>query len=310
MTTTTRAAPTSHAATGVFSLAWLLVALPLLGAAVLLLGGRRTDRWGHLLGTAMPARLVRARRPAFFAACSAATPTDRARRPAPLHLDRRSARFHVDVGLLLDQLSIVLRAADHRRRHADPHLLDRLHGARPGPAPVLRLPQPVRRGDAAARPGRQLPAALRRLGGRRSRVVPADRVLEHKPAAATAAKKAFVVNRVGDFGLSRRDHDHVRRVRHASTSPGVFARPPAARARRRSPRSACCCCSRACGKSAQFPLQSWLARRDGGPDAGLGADPRGDDGHRRRLPDRPVGADLRRSRRRAQPSWSSSARSR
>src|SRR6476469_2263061 len=31
---------------------WLLIALPLAGAAILLLGGRRTDRWGHLLGTA------------------------------------------------------------------------------------------------------------------------------------------------------------------------------------------------------------------------------------------------------------------
>src|SRR4028118_1076685 len=31
--------------------AGLLIALPLAGAAVLLLGGRRTDRWGHLLGT-------------------------------------------------------------------------------------------------------------------------------------------------------------------------------------------------------------------------------------------------------------------
>ena len=31
---------------------WLLIALPLAGAAVLLLGGRRTDGWGHLLGCA------------------------------------------------------------------------------------------------------------------------------------------------------------------------------------------------------------------------------------------------------------------
>ena len=38
-------------ATGVLSLSWLLVALPLAGAAVLLLGGRRTDAFGHLLGT-------------------------------------------------------------------------------------------------------------------------------------------------------------------------------------------------------------------------------------------------------------------
>ncbi len=31
---------------------WLLVALPLAGAAILLFGGRRTDAWGHLLGCA------------------------------------------------------------------------------------------------------------------------------------------------------------------------------------------------------------------------------------------------------------------
>src|SRR5690242_16520157 len=30
-----------------------MVALPLLGAAILLLFGRRTDRWGHLLGVVM-----------------------------------------------------------------------------------------------------------------------------------------------------------------------------------------------------------------------------------------------------------------
>ena len=40
------------AAGGAFTLLWLVIALPALGAAVLLLGGRRTDRWGHLLGCA------------------------------------------------------------------------------------------------------------------------------------------------------------------------------------------------------------------------------------------------------------------
>ncbi len=44
-------APTSGS--GVLDLLWLIVALPALGAAViLLLGNRRTSRWGHLLGTA------------------------------------------------------------------------------------------------------------------------------------------------------------------------------------------------------------------------------------------------------------------
>jgi NADH-quinone oxidoreductase subunit L len=42
------------AATGTASVAWLLVALPLLGAAVLLLGGRRADRWGPGLAVALP----------------------------------------------------------------------------------------------------------------------------------------------------------------------------------------------------------------------------------------------------------------
>ena len=43
-----------ESADGVFSLLWLIIALPLAGAAILLLGGRYTDRWGHWLGTAMP----------------------------------------------------------------------------------------------------------------------------------------------------------------------------------------------------------------------------------------------------------------
>ena len=35
-----------HAAEGISAYGWLLVALPMLGAAVLLLGGRRTNSWG------------------------------------------------------------------------------------------------------------------------------------------------------------------------------------------------------------------------------------------------------------------------
>src|SRR6478735_4456154 len=42
------------AADGVFSLMWLVIALPLAGAAVLLIGGKYTDRWGHYLGTLLP----------------------------------------------------------------------------------------------------------------------------------------------------------------------------------------------------------------------------------------------------------------
>src|SRR5215204_5902512 len=46
------------AADGAFSLLWLVVALPALGAVVLLVGGPltrgRIDKWGHLLGVALP----------------------------------------------------------------------------------------------------------------------------------------------------------------------------------------------------------------------------------------------------------------
>ena len=56
----------------------------------------------------------------------------------------------------------------------------------------------------------------------------------HNPAYATAANKAFVVNRVGDFGLSDRDHAHVRRLRHGRPSRRCRSR------RRRAMRARAC----------------------------------------------------------------------
>src|SRR3954468_12383191 len=45
-------------ADGVFSLAWLVIALPAAGAAILLIGGALAPKalkpWGHLLGTLLP----------------------------------------------------------------------------------------------------------------------------------------------------------------------------------------------------------------------------------------------------------------
>jgi len=40
-------------ATGTFGLIAALIAIPALGAVILLLVGRRANKWGHLLGTAM-----------------------------------------------------------------------------------------------------------------------------------------------------------------------------------------------------------------------------------------------------------------
>ena len=42
---------------GIQSAAWLLIAIPAISAAILLLAGRAADKWGHLLGAAVPAVL-------------------------------------------------------------------------------------------------------------------------------------------------------------------------------------------------------------------------------------------------------------
>ena len=64
------------------------------------------------------------------------------------------------------------------------------------------LSQPVRRGDAAAGPRRQLPTLYVGWEG----VGLASYLLigfwTYNPVYAAAAKKAFLVNRVGDMGLS------------------------------------------------------------------------------------------------------------
>ncbi|MEO9199958.1 MAG: NADH-quinone oxidoreductase subunit L, partial [Antricoccus sp.] len=50
MTTTSLLAEQYVKASGVFSLSWLLIVLPLVGSIVLLVMGRRADKWGHLFG--------------------------------------------------------------------------------------------------------------------------------------------------------------------------------------------------------------------------------------------------------------------
>ncbi len=153
----------------------LVVALPAFGAAFLLLGGRRTDACGHLVGCATVVG-------SFICSTVAVRrdPRPRRRRPA----DQPDAVDVVQRRGLDGRARAALRpavgavpAADHRRRRTDPHLLDRLHGARRAPPAVLRLPQPVRRVDARAGPRVRLRRCLPGLGGRRPHVVPADRVL-------------------------------------------------------------------------------------------------------------------------------------
>jgi NADH-quinone oxidoreductase subunit L len=92
-----------NTAHGIQSAAWLLIALPLLSAAVLLLAGRRADKWGHLLGAAVPVVLFGYAVMLFFSV------KGESNREINLHLYSWIAvgTFKVDAGLLIDPLSMV-----------------------------------------------------------------------------------------------------------------------------------------------------------------------------------------------------------
>ncbi|MGW0735903.1 NADH-quinone oxidoreductase subunit L [Streptomyces sp. NPDC002851] len=86
---------------------------------------------------------------------------------------------------------------------------------------------------------------------------------QHKPSAATAAKKAFLVNRVGDMGLSLA-------IMVMFTTFGTFAFGPVLEATGETSEGKLTAIGlllllAACGKSAQVPLQSWLGDAMEGP---------------------------------------------
>ena len=123
-------------ATGDASLAWLLVALPALGALVLFLAGRRADRWGHWLGvgTVLASFLVGL---GVFLDTVGLAPSSA---PASCRstTGSRSPGCNVDFGLRLDPLSLTFVLLITGVGVADPPVLGRLHEPRPGPAAVLR----------------------------------------------------------------------------------------------------------------------------------------------------------------------------
>ena len=81
-----------------------LIGLPLLGATVLLLGGRRTDKWGHLLATALSGASFLWGLKLFNEML--ARPTEERSITQKLFTWINVGGFHVDASLLLDQLSI------------------------------------------------------------------------------------------------------------------------------------------------------------------------------------------------------------
>jgi NADH-quinone oxidoreductase subunit L len=264
MSSTYLAAAETHSvaeATGILSLTWLLVALPLLGAAVLLLGGRRTDSFGHLLGTGMPALAFLLGLAQFIALLG----RDAEERSVGTQLFTwiSVGDFQVDVGLLLDPLSMCFvllvtgvgtlihvysigyMAQDRDRR--------RFFG-------YLNL-------FVAAMLLLVLADSFLVLYVGWEGVGLASYLLigfwSYNRSYAAAAKKAFVVNRVGDFGLSVAIMIMFAQFGGVSFSE-VFGNADAASEATLTVIGLMLLLG-ACGKSAQFPLQSWLGDAMAGP---------------------------------------------
>jgi NADH-quinone oxidoreductase subunit L len=252
---------TSVPAIGLQHAAWLLVAFPLAGAVILLLGGKRTNAWGHLLGALMPIASFVYGLLAFFAMLSYPAAT----RARDLHIFQwiSVGRFNVDIGLLLDPLSICFvllitgvgslihifaigyMAEDPQRRRFFGYMNLFLS------AMLLLVLADNYLGLYAGWEGVGLASYL--LIG----------FWQYKPAAATAAKKAFIANRVGDAGLSLAIM-LIFATFGSITFSGVFHGASSAST---GVVTAICLLLLlgACGKSAQLPLQSWLLDAMEGP---------------------------------------------
>jgi len=238
-----------------------LIALPLAGATILLLAGRRSDKWGHLLATALSAS-------SFLVGLyqlSLMLGRSNEQRPISQKLFEwiSVGTFKIDAGLMLDQLSICFvllitgvgtlihiysisymsHDPDRRRFFAYLNLFI---------AAMLLLVL----GDSYL----NLYVGWEGVGLASYLLIG---FWNQKPAYATASKKAFVMNRVGDMGLSFAimiafatmgtvSFTGVKAtVEHTSTAAltgiGIMLLVAAT------------------GKSAQFPLQAWLGDAMAGP---------------------------------------------
>ncbi|TCO49353.1 NADH-quinone oxidoreductase subunit L [Kribbella antiqua] len=242
-------------------LTWLLVAVPAVSAAILLLGGKATNAWGHLLGTLAP--LISFAFGVVLFVQMMGKATEERSETVRLFEWFSVGSIKVDFTLLIDPLSILFvllitgvgslihiysigyMAHDPRRR--------RFFG-------YLNL----------------FIAAMLLL------VLAADYLLvfvgwegvglasylligfwQHKDSAAVAAKKAFVVNRVGDIGLSLAVMS-MWALFGTSAFAGVNAGAEHVSSTWATLLGLMLLLA-ACGKSAQVPLQSWLLDAMEGP---------------------------------------------
>ena len=162
----------------------------------------------------------------------------------------------------------------------------------------------------AAGPGGQLPPAHRRLGVRRRRLVPADLLLvpAHDRDDARASRRSSSTSSATSGSCSARSSSSATPARSTSSAPSTAARSVQPARRRRPHRGLHPAARRRVREVRADPAAHLAPRRDGGPDPGLRADPRGDDGHRRRLPDRAHAPAVRAGARGRRRSARSSAR--
>jgi len=243
------------------TLVWLVIALPLAGAAILLLAGRRTDSWGHLLGC-LAALASFAAGVVLFVDMLGRHAEDRIVHEA-LFSWVPVAGLHVDFGLQLDALSMCFvllitgvgslihiysigyMAEDPERRRFFAYLNLFLS------AMLLLVLADNYLGLYVGWEGVGLASYL--LIG----------FWSYKPSAATAAKKAFVVNRVGDLGLAIALMVMFAYIGSISFA-GVFSAAPQLGEGTLTAIGLLLLLA-ACGKSAQVPLQSWLGDAMEGP---------------------------------------------
>ena len=238
-----------------------LIALPLFGAAILLLAGRRSDKWGHLLATALSAGSFGVG--LYQLSQMLSRPTAERAITQKLFSWIAVGTFKVDAGLLLDQLSICFvllitgvgtlihiysisyMSHDENRRRFFAYLNLFI-------AAMLLL---------------VLGNSYLNLYVGWEGVGLASYLLigfwNQKPAYATASKKAFVMNRVGDMGLS-----FAIMISFATLGTVSFAGVQAAS--HTASKAAITAIGimllvAATGKSAQFPLQAWLGDAMAGP---------------------------------------------
>ncbi len=249
------------AATGISGYAGLLLLLPILGGAVLLVGGRRLDRIGHLIGCATVIVSFVLGLAIFLSTTSA----DSADRVHNLQLWSwfTSGSLNVDLGLRLDPLSLTFvllitgvgslihiysigymsHDPDRRKFFAYMNLFV---------AAMLLLVL----GNSFV----SLYFGWEGVGLMSYLLIG---FWSDRPAAATAAKKAFIMNRVGDVGLLLAIFLLYKELGTTSYQ-GVFAgigqvSPGTITA------ITLLLLLGACGKSGQVPLQAWLPDAMEGP---------------------------------------------